>query len=182
MTFFTERSNLLPYAFIWENPKTLDFLEIIELYQLKVATYCWLSKNFNKYEYQRSSSLIDLCPRSLRFILWNIFCSKASGPIEAKFQVKHLWVRETNITFKWSWSCDQDGFHAIYGNNPLKIISLSETKRLMTFELGVQHWGLRLCKVCSNEDRWEAYMPYLTLWDKISQNLAHLEASSHKIF
>ena len=27
-----------------------------------------------------------------------------------------------------------------------------------------------------------AYMPYLTLWDKISQNLAHLEAISHKIF
>ena len=26
-----------------------------------------------------------------------------------------------------------------------------------------------------------AYMPYLTLWDKISHNLAHLEASSHKI-
>ena len=24
-------------------------------------------------------------------------------------------------------------------------------------------------------------MPYLTLWDKISQNLAHLEANSHKI-
>ena len=27
-----------------------------------------------------------------------------------------------------------------------------------------------------------AYMPYLTLWDKISQNLAHLDANSHKIF
>ena len=25
-------------------------------------------------------------------------------------------------------------------------------------------------------------MPYLTLWNKISQNLAHLEANSHKIF
>ena len=25
-------------------------------------------------------------------------------------------------------------------------------------------------------------MPYLTLWDKISQNLAYLEANSHKIF
>ena len=25
-------------------------------------------------------------------------------------------------------------------------------------------------------------MPYLTLWDKISQNLAHLEAYSHEIF
>ena len=27
-----------------------------------------------------------------------------------------------------------------------------------------------------------ADMPYLTLWDKISQNLAHLEANSYKIF
>ena len=26
------------------------------------------------------------------------------------------------------------------------------------------------------------YMPYLTLWDKISQNLAHLESNSHKKF
>ena len=26
------------------------------------------------------------------------------------------------------------------------------------------------------------YMPYLTLWDKISQNLAHLEGNSHKKF
>ena len=25
-----------------------------------------------------------------------------------------------------------------------------------------------------------AYMPYLTLWDKISQNLTHLECNSHK--
>ena len=25
------------------------------------------------------------------------------------------------------------------------------------------------------------YLPYLTLWDKISQNLAHLEGNSHKI-
>ena len=25
-------------------------------------------------------------------------------------------------------------------------------------------------------------MPYLTLWDKISQNLVHLQANSHKIF
>ena len=26
-----------------------------------------------------------------------------------------------------------------------------------------------------------AYIPCLTLWDKISQNLAHLEANSHKL-
>ena len=29
---------------------------------------------------------------------------------------------------------------------------------------------------------YDPYMPYLTVWDKISQNLTHLEASSHKIF
>ena len=44
---------------------------------------------------------------------------------------------------------------------------------------GLMGWG--------NENlfKWSwshAYMPYLTLWDKISQNLAHLEANSHKIF
>ena len=32
----------------------------------------------------------------------------------------------------------------------------------------------------TNITSWTAYMPYLTLWDKISQNLAHLEAISHK--
>ena len=31
-------------------------------------------------------------------------------------------------------------------------------------------------------DSQTSYMPYLTLWDKISQNLTHLEANSHKIF
>ena len=30
--------------------------------------------------------------------------------------------------------------------------------------------------------RYFPYMPYLTLWEKISQNLAHLEANSRKIF
>ena len=38
--------------------------------------------------------------------------------------------------------------------------------------------------VSSAAELLRSHMPYLTLWlwDKISQNLAHLEASSHKIF
>ena len=32
------------------------------------------------------------------------------------------------------------------------------------------------------KELWLSYMPYLTLWDKISQNLAHLEGNSHKKF
>ena len=39
-----------------------------------------------------------------------------------------------------------------------------------------------LSKILETELFLDAYMPYLTLRDKISQNLAHLEANSHKIF
>ena len=38
MTFFTARSNLVPYAFVWEKGKTLDFSETIFVYDLKPAT------------------------------------------------------------------------------------------------------------------------------------------------
>ena len=38
----------------------------------------------------------------------------------------------------------------------------------------------KLCQVCQMLH--QPYMPYLTLWDEISQNLAHLEANSHKNF
>ena len=29
LTYFTARSNLVPYAFVWENGKTMDFSETI---------------------------------------------------------------------------------------------------------------------------------------------------------
>ena len=32
------RSNLVPYAFVWEKGKTMDFLETIVVYDLKLAT------------------------------------------------------------------------------------------------------------------------------------------------
>ena len=38
MTYFTARSNLVPYAFIWEKGKTIDFSETIVIYDLKLAT------------------------------------------------------------------------------------------------------------------------------------------------
>ena len=48
-----------------------------------------------------------------------------------------------------SWSCDQDGRNSICGKNHLKIFS--ETSRLITFELGIQHQGLLPYKVHSND-------------------------------
>ena len=38
LTYFTERSNLVPYAFVWEKGKTMYFSETIVVYDLKLAT------------------------------------------------------------------------------------------------------------------------------------------------
>ena len=37
LTYFTVRSNLVPYAFVWEKGKTTDFSEIILVYYIKVG-------------------------------------------------------------------------------------------------------------------------------------------------
>ena len=37
LTYFTARSNLLPYAFLWEKDKMMDFSETIVIYDLKVT-------------------------------------------------------------------------------------------------------------------------------------------------
>ena len=35
LTYFTARSNLIPYAFVWENGKTMDFSETVVVYDVK---------------------------------------------------------------------------------------------------------------------------------------------------
>ena len=49
VTYFMARSNLVPYAFVWEKGKTMDFSEAFVVYNLKLATddqqmtrsFCW---------------------------------------------------------------------------------------------------------------------------------------------
>ena len=38
LNYFTARSNLAPYAFVWEKDKTMDFSETVVVYDLKLAT------------------------------------------------------------------------------------------------------------------------------------------------
>ena len=38
LTYFMARSNLVPYAFVWEKGKAMDFSETIVVYDLKLAT------------------------------------------------------------------------------------------------------------------------------------------------
>ena len=37
LTYFTARSNLVPYAFVWEKGKTKDFSETVVVYDLKLT-------------------------------------------------------------------------------------------------------------------------------------------------
>ena len=37
LTFFTARSNLVPYTFVWGKGKTMDFSETIVVYDVKVG-------------------------------------------------------------------------------------------------------------------------------------------------
>ena len=46
LTYFTSRSNLVPYAFVWEKGKTMDFSETIVVYDLKLATDDQSDKKF----------------------------------------------------------------------------------------------------------------------------------------
>ena len=70
LTYFKARSNLVPYAFLWEKGNIMAFSETIVVYNIKVGRFIQLNVYMNPYEYQWSRSFIDLCPRSLRF---NIF-------------------------------------------------------------------------------------------------------------
>ena len=46
LTNLTARSNLVPYAFVWEKGKTIDFPETIVVYDLKLATDVRSDKKF----------------------------------------------------------------------------------------------------------------------------------------
>ena len=51
LTYFTARSNLVPYPFVWENVKTMDFSETIVVYDIKVGRCSQLNVYMKLYEY-----------------------------------------------------------------------------------------------------------------------------------
>ena len=46
LTYFTARSNLVPYAFVWEKGKTMGFSETVVIFDLKLATDDQSDKKF----------------------------------------------------------------------------------------------------------------------------------------
>ena len=109
--------------------------KLLKCYELKVCTYSLLNEYINTFGFPRSRSLFDLCPRPLRFLLFNI-CCKAARPIEAKFHVELLWVGKVKGCSKGPGHVTKMAAMPITGKNPLKIFS--KTRRPITFELGIQ--------------------------------------------
>ena len=60
LTYFAGRSNLVPYAFVWENGKTIDFSETIVIYDLKLALDDRSDKKF-----LLTSKLCPPCPGAM---------------------------------------------------------------------------------------------------------------------
>ena len=53
LIYFTARSNVVPYAFVWEKGKTTYFSETIVVCCIKVGRCKPLNDYMNLYEYQR---------------------------------------------------------------------------------------------------------------------------------
>ena len=62
LIFFTAMSNLVPYAFVWEKGKTMDVLETIVVYDIKVGRCSQQNEYMKLHEYLRSRSFTDLGP------------------------------------------------------------------------------------------------------------------------
>ena len=50
LTYFMARSNLVPYAFVWEKGKTMDFSENIVVYDVNIGICSYLNENMNVFE------------------------------------------------------------------------------------------------------------------------------------
>ena len=44
LTYFTARSNVVPYAFVWKKGKIIDFSETIIVYDIKVGRFNQLNE------------------------------------------------------------------------------------------------------------------------------------------
>ena len=64
LIYFTARSDLVPFAFVWEEGKTIDFSETVVVCDIKVGRCSQLNANMKLHEYQKSRSFIDLHPYS----------------------------------------------------------------------------------------------------------------------
>ena len=62
LSYFTTRSNFVPYSFVWEEGKIMDFSETIVVCDIDICRCSKLIEYMKLYEYQRSRSFIGIGP------------------------------------------------------------------------------------------------------------------------
>ena len=130
LTYFTARSNLVPYAFVWEKVKTMDFSETIVVCDVKVGRWCsQLNEYMKRYEYQRSRTLIDPGPKLSDSIFLNFVSSITTRPIEAKFHVEPPWDREMKACSNGPGHMTKMATMPIYNKNHWRYFSLEPKGR-----------------------------------------------------
>ena len=77
--------------------------------------------------------------------------SETAWPIKAKFYVEPPWEGGTKVCINCPGHITKMAAMPIYGKN-LSEIFFSRTGGPMILKLGMQHWGLKLYKVCINGD------------------------------
>ena len=117
LTYFTASSNLVPYAFVWEKNKTIDFSETIVVYDVKVGRCSQLNEYMKLYEYQRSRPLIDLGSDPTDSIFLNFFSSVTTRPIEATFNVEPPRDEGTKANSNGTGHMTKMATMPIYGKN-----------------------------------------------------------------
>ena len=158
LIYFTARSILVPYAFVWEKVKTMDFSETIVVYDVKVGRCSQLNEYMKLYEYQRSKSLIDLGPDLSDSIFLNFYSSITTWLLEAKFHVltgtlslntnktKPPWDRGTKSCSNGQGHMTKMATMPIYGKNHWKYFSLDLKGR---WPWNLIH-SIEYYQVCSN--------------------------------
>ena len=115
MTYFMVRPNLVPYAFVWEKGKTMDFSEIIVVYDIQVGC-CQINEYMNLYECQRSRSFTEICS--------DFFSLETARPIEDQFHVEPSLDRGMKVKSNGLCHMTKLATMPIYGKNLQKSSSL----------------------------------------------------------
>ena len=127
------------------------------------------------YEYQRSRSFIDLCPRSLSFNILKLLFLKNTRPIEAIFHVEPSLDGRMKVNANGLCHMTKMATMAIYAKQTFKVF-FSGTERLMNLKLCMQHRGLEYYQVCSNDapgltltyfTARSNLVPYAFVWEKV---------------
>ena len=106
---------MVPYAFVWENGKTMDFSETIVVFDIEVGRCSQLNVYMKLMSTKGQDH--DLGPNLSDSIFLNFFSSITTRSTEAKFHVEPPWDRGTKACSNGLGHITKVAAMPIYGKN-----------------------------------------------------------------